>query len=138
MRVEKMQELRDLGWTLRAIAAEVGVCHQTVAKRTVPAAPVLTDYQLRAVRFTKECGGLMTVSRWSLECGSSRFACRCMLRRLEARGYLEVFAWHELTAKQQHAIRLESGPKAVMCVVWGITRKGVKAARDLTRQGVAA
>ena len=54
------------------------------------------------------------------------------------RGYLEVFAWHELTAKQQHAIRLESGSKAVMCVVWGITRKGVKAARDLTRQGVAA
>ena len=100
--------------------------------------PSSTDHQ-RGVPFVGYRGdGRLTVRRWNIEAGCTRFAARQLLRRLERHGYVECFTYDELGQDHQRVLRQESGPKAVMCVVWGITRKGVKAARDLTRQGVAA
>ena len=138
-----MQDARDRGWTREEIAESFRCSQATVDAYTTPAPKWarLTQRQRGRLVLARQWGGILTVRRVLAALGegepkSSRFAVRHALKRLVRRGYLECLPWDLLSLEQRTQVLEESHHERT--IVFALTPKGLKAARDTVRHGMAA
>jgi len=142
-RVFEMQDARNRGWTVEEIATALQCHPETVRFYTTPApkGDRLTRRQRGRLVLARQWGGVLTVRRVLAALGegepkSSRFAVRHALKRLVRRGYLECLPLDLLSLEQRTQVLEESHHERT--IIFALTPKGLKAARDTVRQGVAA
>lgn len=137
-----MQDARDRGWTREEIAESFRCSQATVDAYTTPApkGDRLTRRQRGRLVLARQCGGWLTVRRTvgheGAEKSNTRWAVRHALKRLVRRGYLECLPWDLLSLEQRTQVLEESHHERT--IVFALTPKGLKAARDTVRHGVAA
>lgn len=122
----RMQDARDRAWTCAEIAAAWGYHLSAVKKNTHAERRGLSLFpgQRAMLRWSLAThAGMISVMVWAAHAGITRQAAEACIKRMQRKGYMERLPLSMLSASQRAAV----GSAAV---VWGLTRSGVRAAKD--------
>jgi len=125
-RAMRMQEARDRAWTCEEIAEAFGVCIKTVKNSThaEERGLSLARTQRAALRWALEdCGGMLSASTLADRDQVLEKTAMRRLRRLQRKGYVELLPMSMLNADTR--ARLGNPDR-----VWGLTVRGIRAAKD--------